>query len=150
MTKSQVDGDVVRQLAGLLDETGLTEIEYATNTLRVRVAKNHAPALLPAIAPAASNAGGAAAPSSAPPASLADHPGAVTSPMVGTAYVAAEPGAPAFVNVGDTVRVGQTLLIIEAMKVMNPLASPRAGKVKEIMVRDTQPIEFGEVLLVIE
>jgi acetyl-CoA carboxylase biotin carboxyl carrier protein len=148
MTKHQVDADLVRKLAALLDETGLTELEYATNALRVRVAKNHAgvaaPAPLPAIASPPPGAAVAAAPTTA------EHPGAVSSPMVGTAYCAPEPGASPFVKVGDTVRVGQTLLIIEAMKVMNPVAAPRAGTVTEILVHDSQPVEYGEVLLVIE
>jgi acetyl-CoA carboxylase biotin carboxyl carrier protein len=151
MTKHNVDAELVRKLAALLDETGLSELEYATNSLRVRVAKNHAGAVTVAAPPAASlaPAGAAAAPGAAA-ASVAEHPGAVTSPMVGTAYCAPEPGAPAFVKVGDSVRQGQTLLIIEAMKVMNPVPAPRAGTVTEILVRDAQPVEYGEVLLVIE
>jgi acetyl-CoA carboxylase biotin carboxyl carrier protein len=148
MTKHQVDADLVRKLAALLDETGLTELEYATNALRVRVAKTQVGAVAPAPLPAV-QAGRAAAPDGAP-APTAEHPGAVTSPMVGTAYCAPEPGAPPFVKVGDAVRQGQTLLIIEAMKVMNPVAAPRAGTVTEILVRDAQPVEYGEVLLVIE
>jgi acetyl-CoA carboxylase biotin carboxyl carrier protein len=92
----------------------------------------------------------AAAAAAAPAVAAADHPGAVTSPMVGTAYVAAEPGAAPFVKIGDSVRQGQTLLIIEAMKVMNPVTSPRAGTVTQILVRDGQPLEYGEVLMVIE
>jgi acetyl-CoA carboxylase biotin carboxyl carrier protein len=148
MTKHQVDADLVRKLAALLDETGLTELEYATNALRVRVAKNHGGAAALAPLPAAANPLPGIAVAAAP--TTAEHPGAVTSPMVGTAYCAPEPGAAAFVKVGDPVRVGQTLLIIEAMKVMNPVAAPRAGTVTEILVRDAQPVEFGEVLLVIE
>ena len=93
---------------------------------------------------------GAAGAAAAAPAAVADHPGAITSPMVGTAYVAAEPGSAPFVKLGDAVRQGQTLLIIEAMKVMNPLTAPKAGKVTQILVRDGQPFEFGEVLMVIE
>ena len=150
MTKHNVDADLVRKLAALLDETGLTELEYATNSLRVRVAKNPggggaagAPAASANLAPAVASDATASTPA-------AEHPGAVTSPMVGTAYCAPEPGAPAFVKVGDAVRQGQTLLIIEAMKVMNPVPAPRAGTVTEILVRDAQPVEYGEVLLVIE
>ena len=147
MAKHDLDSELVRKLAGLLDESNLTELEYATDSLRIRVVRQ--PATIVAAAPpafaAAAPAGAAQAPAVA-----ADHPGAITSPMVGTVYVAAEPGAAAFVKVGDTVRQGQTLLIIEAMKVMNPLVSPRAGKVVEVLVRDAQPVEFGEVLLVIE
>ena len=150
MNRHQVDAELVRKLAALLDETGLTELEYATNALRVRVAKNHGNhGTTVGAAPASSPAPAARAPDAAP-ATSAEHPGAVTSPMVGTAYCAPEPGAPAFVKVGDSVRQGQTLLIIEAMKVMNPVPAPRAGTVTEILVRDTQPVEYGEVLLVIE
>jgi acetyl-CoA carboxylase biotin carboxyl carrier protein len=149
MTKHTVDAELVRKLAALLDETGLTELEYATNALRVRVAKNHGGAAASAPAAVASLAPATAADARAPT-PAADHPGAVTSPMVGTAYCAPEPGAPAFVKVGDAVRQGQTLLIIEAMKVMNPVPAPRAGTVTEILVRDAQPVEYGEVLLVIE
>jgi len=92
----------------------------------------------------------APAPAATAPTSLTGHPGAVTSPMVGTAYVAAEPGSPPFVKVGDTVKAGQTLLIIEAMKVMNPIKAPKAGRVSQVLVADAQPVEFGEVLMVIE
>ncbi|MBI3514468.1 MAG: acetyl-CoA carboxylase biotin carboxyl carrier protein [Proteobacteria bacterium] len=148
MTKHTVDADLVRKLAALLDETGLSELEYQTNALRVRVAKNHAAG--PTVVAAATLAPASAAADAGVAAPAADHPGAVTSPMVGTAYCAPEPGAPAFVKVGDAVRQGQTLLIIEAMKVMNPLPAPRAGTVTEILVRDAQPVEYGEVLLVIE
>jgi acetyl-CoA carboxylase biotin carboxyl carrier protein len=150
MMKHNVDAELVRKLAALLDETGLSELEYATNSLRVRVAKNHAGAVTVAAPPAAALAPAAAADPAAAAANAAEHPGAVTSPMVGTAYCAPEPGAPAFVKVGDAVRQGQTLLIIEAMKVMNPVPAPRAGTVIEILVRDAQPVEYGEVLLVIE
>ena len=149
MTKHSVDAELVRKLAALLDETGLSELEYATNSLRVRVAKNHGGGGVQ-IAPSAAPAAAVAAPETRGAAPVDEHPGAVTSPMVGTAYVAPEPGAPAFVKVGDAVRQGQTLLIIEAMKVMNPLPAPRAGTVTEIFVRDSQPVEYGEVLLVIE
>ncbi len=150
MTKHTVDAELVRKLAALLDETGLSELEYATNSLRVRVAKNHGGPGLVTVAPSAAASPAPAAAVETRAATVDDHPGAVTSPMVGTAYVAPEPGAPAFVKVGDSVRQGQTLLIIEAMKVMNPLPAPRAGTVTEILVRDSQPVEYGEVLLVIE
>lgn len=149
MTKHQVDAELVRKLAALLDETGLTELEYATNALRVRVAKNHGGTVTVA-APAAAAAPSASAAPRAAAAAPAEHPGAVISPMVGTAYCAPEPGAAPFVKVGDTVRQGQTLLIIEAMKVMNPVAAPRAGTVTEILVRDAHPVEYGEVLLILE
>ncbi len=148
MAKQDVDAELVRRLADLLDDAKLTEIEYATQNLRIRVVRQPAPQTVvagPTAAPAATPA--TAAEPAAPP---ADHPGTVASPMVGTVYVAPEPGAAAFVKVGDTVRAGQTLLIIEAMKLMNPLPSPRAGRVTQILVRDAQPVEFGEPLLVIE
>jgi acetyl-CoA carboxylase biotin carboxyl carrier protein len=149
MAKFDVNEELVRKLADLLQETGLTEIEYEVNNQRIRVAKtpavsSYAPPVISA-APCAPQQ--PAAPAGGPEAIPA---GAVTAPMVGTVYVAGEPGAPAFVKVGDEVREGQVLLIIEAMKVMNPLASPRAGTVKQIMVTDGQPVEYGEPLLVIE
>ncbi len=147
--KSKIDGDAVRELANLLDETGLAEIELEQNGLRLRVAKAVgqsfvAPVAAPAPAPAA-----AAAPASAA-GETADHPGAVTSPMVGTVYVAAEPGAKPFISVGDSVTEGQTLLIVEAMKTMNQIPAPKAGKVTSILVANGQPVEFGEPLVVIE
>ena len=144
MAKFQLDDEMIRRLAELLEETGLSEIEYEADGRRIRVGRHAAPAVsYAAAAPAAPVAAGA-------PAAEAVPAGAVSSPMVGTVYTAAEPGAPPFVKVGDSVSEGQTLLIIEAMKVMNPLASPRAGKVTRIMVIDGQPVEFGEPLLVIE
>jgi acetyl-CoA carboxylase biotin carboxyl carrier protein len=149
MAKHELDSDLIRKLAALLDETGLSELEYATQALRVRVAKNQGGTQV-LMAPPMGLPAAAAAAAPAAPAAVADHPGAITSPMVGTAYVAAEPGSAPFVKLGDAVRQGQTLLIIEAMKVMNPLTAPKAGKVTQILVRDGQPIEFGEVLMVIE
>jgi acetyl-CoA carboxylase biotin carboxyl carrier protein len=150
MAKHELDSELIRKLASLLDETGLTELEYATQSLRVRVAKNAGGTHMLVAPPSAGPAAAATpiAPAAAPAA--ADHPGAITSPMVGTAYVAAEPGAAPFVKVGDSIRPGQTLLIIEAMKVMNPLVSSKAGMVTQILVHDGQPIEYGEVLMVIE
>jgi acetyl-CoA carboxylase biotin carboxyl carrier protein len=145
------DSALIRELALLLDETSLTEIEIERAGLRVRVARNVsiAAAMPPNLQPAA----GAAAAASATPADagdLAKHPGAVPSPMVGTAYWASEPGAKPFVEVGAKVSVGQTLLIIEAMKTMNQIPSPRAGTVTQILVEDGQPVEFGEPLMIIE
>jgi acetyl-CoA carboxylase biotin carboxyl carrier protein len=145
MAKFQLDDDMIRRLAELLEETGLSEIEYEADGRRIRVGRHAAPAVSYAAAPPA-----VAGPPAPTPAAEAAPVGAVNSPMVGTVYTAAEPGAPPFVKVGDSVAEGQTLLIIEAMKVMNPLASPRAGKVTRIMVTDGQPVEFGEPLLVIE
>lgn len=150
MATFDIDGDLIRKLAGLLDETGLTEIEFAEGEKRIRVTKGspaiaYAPA--PALPAAALAAGEAAAPA---PAISASHPGAVTSPMVGTAYVAPEPGSPPFARVGDKVKAGQTILIIEAMKVMNPIKAPVSGTVVSVHVEDAQPVEYGEVLMVIE
>jgi len=147
MGKFQLDEDLIRSLAELLHETGLDEIEYEAEGRRIRVGRNTGVIMqTSAMAPAA------AAPSAAPAAAGEEAPpaGTVTSPMVGTVYLAAEPGATPFVKVGDTVREGQTLMIIEAMKVMNPLPSPRAGKVTRIFVRDGQPVEFGEPLVIVE
>jgi len=146
---TKIDQDLVRSLATLLDETGLGELEYEVHGLRVRVARPMAPpapmlAAVPA-APAALGAGAAA-----PASSAAGHPGAVKSPMVGTVFAAAEPGAPPFVAVGDKVSAGDTLLIVEAMKVMNPIIAPQAGTIRQILVENGQPVEFDEVLLVIE
>lgn len=153
MSQHQLDSELIRNLASLLDETKLTEIEYQRDNVRIRVARTLPPAnvALPPVAvaaPAPVAAPVAAAP--APAAAPADHPGMVPSPMVGTTYLAPEPGARPFIAVGDTVQKGQTLLIIEAMKVMNPLPSPRAGVVKEILVSDGKPVEYGEPLVIIE
>ncbi len=145
------DSALIRELALLLDETSLTEIEIERAGLRVRVARNISiAASMPAnFQPAAS----AAAASSAAPAAVADlakHPGVVPSPMVGTAYWSPEPGAKPFIEVGSKVSAGQTLLIIEAMKTMNQIPSPRAGTVTQILIEDGQPVEFGEPLVIIE
>jgi acetyl-CoA carboxylase biotin carboxyl carrier protein len=146
------DSALIRELALLLDETNLTEIEIERAGLRVRVARNISiAASVPASMQAAAPAAAAATP--AAPAAVADvskHPGVVPSPMVGTAYWASEPGAKPFIEVGSKVSVGQTLLIIEAMKTMNQIPSPRAGTVTQILVEDGQPVEFGEPLVIIE
>ncbi|QQO11938.1 acetyl-CoA carboxylase biotin carboxyl carrier protein [Bradyrhizobium diazoefficiens] len=152
---SSEDSALVRELALLLDETSLTEIEIERAGLRLRVARNISVAATmpmpvaapPAALPAAASA--VAAPAAAA-ADLSKHPGAVTSPMVGTAYWAPEPGAKPFIEVGSKVSVGQTLLIIEAMKTMNQIPSPRAGTVTQILVDDGQPVEYGEPLVIIE
>jgi acetyl-CoA carboxylase biotin carboxyl carrier protein len=151
---SSDDSALIRELALLLDETSLTEIEIERAGLRLRVARNisiatHMPAAVPmtgsAIAPAP-----IAAPVAAAAADLSKHPGVVPSPMVGTAYWAPEPGAKPFIEVGSKVSASQTLLIIEAMKTMNQIPSPRAGTVTQILVEDGQPVEFGEPLVIIE
>jgi acetyl-CoA carboxylase biotin carboxyl carrier protein len=141
------DSALIRELALLLDETSLTEIEIERAGLRVRVARNISiAASMPAnFHPAASAPAAAAA-----VADIAKHPGLVPSPMVGTAYWASEPGAKPFIEVGTKVSLGQTLLIIEAMKTMNQIPSPRAGTVTQILVEDGQPVEFGEPLVIIE
>jgi acetyl-CoA carboxylase biotin carboxyl carrier protein len=142
------DSALIRELALLLDETSLTEIEIERAGLRVRVARNIS---IAAAMPAGYQP--ASAPAGAAPVAVADiakHPGVVPSPMVGTAYWASEPGAKPFVEVGAKVSVGQTLLIIEAMKTMNQIPSPRAGTVTQILVEDGQPVEFGEPLVIIE
>ena len=138
------DSTLIRELASLLDETNLTEIEIERAGLRVRVARNITVA---AAMPAPTVPAGAAAVTAA---DVATHPGLVPSPMVGTVYWASEPGAKPFVEIGAKVSVGQTLLIIEAMKTMNQIPSPRAGTVTQILVEDGQPVEFGEPLVIIE
>jgi acetyl-CoA carboxylase biotin carboxyl carrier protein len=133
------DAELIRTLAALLTETGLTEIEYAIGDRRVRVARTAAgpPASVPvASAPVAAGS--------------IEHPGTVKAPMVGTAYLAPQPGAPPFVHLGDVVAEGQPLLIIEAMKVMNQIRAHRPGRVAQIVVEDAQPVEYGAVLMLIE
>ena len=144
--KSIVDQGLIRELAELLTETGLTEIEVEHDQTRIRVART---VTIAASAPQAGPAMAAPVPS-ATPVSDANHPGAVASPMVGTAFRAPEPGGRPYVEVGDIVRQGQTLLIVEAMKTMNQIPAPRAGKVVRILVEDGQPVEFGELLLIVE
>jgi len=149
MAKLEVDADLIRQLAELLRETGLAELELTSGEQRLRVRLPEVgTAAVVAAAPAVAAAAAAAA--AATNAAEALPAGTVTSPMVGTAYVSGEPGAPPFVAVGDRVSAGQTLLIVEAMKVMNQIPAPRAGVVTRILVRDRQPVEFGEPLLIIE
>jgi len=138
-----VDGDLVRTLAALLEETGLTEIEYAVGERRIRVVRG-APAVS---AVTLSMPAAAAAPA---PAAVTEAPGTVKAPMVGTAYLAPSPDAAPFVKLGDSVREGQPLLIIEAMKVMNQIPAPRAGKVAQILVADGAPVEYGQPLIVLE
>lgn len=146
MAKLQVDESLVRKLSRLLEETGLTEIEYEAAGQRIRVARNGIATALPAaVAPAAT-----ALPTTTDDRGDVVPINAVTAPMVGTVYLGPEPDAATFVNVGDTVEKGQTLVIIEAMKVMNQIPSPRAGQVTGILISDGQPVEYGEPLLVIE
>jgi len=148
----QVDPKLVRQLAELLDETGLTEIEVEDGDRRIKVARNirvsAAPAPIAMAAPAAAAPAPAAPPAAAPAPEL--HPGVVKSPMVGTAYLTPDPSSPPFVGEGQQVKAGDTLLIIEAMKVMNPITAPRAGTVTRILVQSAQPVEFDQPLVIVE
>ncbi len=153
--KQGIDKDLIRELAALLTETDLTEIEIEQDDFRIRVSRGAAaaPAFQAEPQRAPSLAGSAPAEAPGQHKSLADparHPGCVPSPMVGTAYRAAEPGAKPFVEVGDTVQAGQTILIVEAMKHMNEVAAPHGGKVVEILVEDGQPVEYGEPLMIVE
>lgn len=143
--KPAIDKELIRELAQLLDETKLTEIEIERDGLRVRVGRGAT-----AVAAAVPAAVAAVPVIAAAPADPAKHPGAVTSPMVGTAYMAAAPGGMPFVDVGSKVKAGDTLMIIEAMKTMNQIPAPRSGTVISILVEDGHPVEFGEPLLIIE
>jgi acetyl-CoA carboxylase biotin carboxyl carrier protein len=150
-SKSAVDKDLIRELSALLEETGLSEIEIEQAGLRVRVVRGGqvmAAAPMAPIAPLAQVAPAGIISAAAP--DPAKHPGVVASPMVGTAYLSPEPGARPFVDVGSKVQAGQTLLIVEAMKTMNQIPAPRGGTVKQILVEDGQPVEFGEPLMIIE
>jgi len=142
--KPGIDADAVRQLAELLKETGLTEIEIEHNGARIRVSRSSGAAV-----PVAAVAVPAAAPAAAAPAASGPPAGAVPSPMVGTVFVAPEPGKPPFISVGKMVKEGDTLFIVEAMKTMNPITAPRGGTVTEINVADGTPVEFGQTLCVI-
>jgi acetyl-CoA carboxylase biotin carboxyl carrier protein len=160
LKNEEIDTDLVRALADILNDTDLTEIEVERDDLKIRVAREvtmaapvqYAAAAAPAPMPAP------AAPSAAAPVAMPSDPATIVarsgeevkSPMVGTVYLQPQPGAPAFVKVGDTVTAGQTLLIIEAMKTMNPIPAPKAGTVVEVLVGDAQPVEFGEPLVVLE
>jgi acetyl-CoA carboxylase biotin carboxyl carrier protein len=143
----KIESELVRTLAGLLDETGLSEIEYAVGERRIRVARHSGGAAVAMVAPPVAMP---VAPSPAAVSVGVEPAGAVKSPMVGTAYLGPQPGAAPFVAIGDTVREGQTLFIIEAMKVMNQIPAPRAGRVTQILVADATPVEFGQILAVLE
>ena len=136
------DADLIRTLAALLTETGLTEIEYAIGDRRIRIAR------------APGGPGSSSAPVASPPAATrslsVEHPGMVKAPMVGTAYLAPQPGDPPFVRLGDSVADGQPLLIIEAMKVMNPIKASKGGTVTQILISDGQPVEYGEPMMIVE
>ena len=149
------EASFVKELADILDQAGLAELEYETEAVAIRLSRVTAAAPV-AAAPVAAAPVTAAAPAAIAepvaeiPANPADHPGAVKSPMVGTVYTAPEPDAPAFITEGATVTAGQTLFIVEAMKVMNPITAPKAGTVVKIFVQNAQPIEFGEALVIVE
>ena len=154
-----IDARLVRKLADILTDTGLSEIEVERDGLKIRVAKtlaaaaapiHYAPAPMAAAAPAAAPAPAAHSGDGASAPEVARKGDVVNSPMVGTVYLQPQPDAPPFVKVGDTVTAGQTLLIVEAMKTMNPIPAPRAGVVLEVLVADSQPVEFGEPLVVLE
>ena len=146
-TDDPLEGKLIRDLAAILEETGLSEIEIEKSGLRVRVART---LQLVAAAPMAGAPARAAANAGTKATDVSGHPGLVASPMVGTAYAAPSPGAAPFVKIGDMVNEGQTLLIIEAMKTMNQIPAPRAGRVTQIIISDGQPVEFGEPLMIIE
>ena len=149
MAPMKIDSDTIRSLAELLDETGLTEIEVCEGDKSLRVTRGQAVQSVVAGAPAAANT---AAPQlvEAAPAGFDNHPGAIKSPMVGTVYLQPEPGAPSFARIGDAVKEGDTLMIIEAMKVMNPIKAHKSGTVTQVLIENAQPVEFGDVLMVIE
>lgn len=148
VAKFNIDEEAIKKLAEILESTKLGEIEYEDNGRRVRVVSKYQdqPQGIAASVPVTP----AVVVADTPPVSSAKHPGLVKSPMVGMVYVSSEPGAAAFVKVGDSITVGQTLLIIEAMKVMNPIKAPKTGKIKQIFIQDAQPVEYGEPLMIIE
>jgi acetyl-CoA carboxylase biotin carboxyl carrier protein len=144
------DPDSIRRLALIMAETGMTELELVDKDARIRVVRGGAVApvavaAMPAAAPAP-----AAAQAAPPPVADASHPGAITSPMVGVAYLSPEPGSPPFVTVGQQVTAGQTVLLIEAMKTFNQIKAPKAGTVKQVLVENSAPVEFGEVLMIVD
>jgi len=154
MSRIPFDPEAIRALAALLTETGLTEIELAERDSRIRVVRA-APVVAAAPSPGSAPVGAslaaiAASAPAEPKADDAQHPGAVLSPMVGVAYLAPEPGAPVFVSVGQSVVAGQTLLLIEAMKTFNQIKAPKAGTVTAILVQSGAPVEYGEVLIILE
>ncbi len=146
MTRIPFDPDAIRALAAVLSETGLTEIEIAEKDSRIRVVR--AAAAAPVAAMPVALAPVVAQPVAAP--DEANHPGAVLSPMVGVAYLSPEPGAPPFITVGQSVTAGQTLLLIEAMKTFNQIKAPKAGTIARILIANSTPVEYGEVLLILE
>jgi len=149
-TGMQINPDLVRQLAQLLNENDLTEIEVQDGDQRIAVKRKMTAAAPAAPIPVAAPAAPAAAPPATDDVSAAAHPGAVKSPMVGTCYLSPEPGAAPFIASGSRVEIGDTLLIVEAMKVMNPITATRAGTVSQVLVQDSQPVEYDQPLLILE
>ncbi len=149
MSRIPTDPDSIRALAAMMAETGLTEVEIADKDHRVRVVRGGVVAAIAAPVVAAAPVAAASAQATAE-AEAAAHPGAITSPMVGVAYLCPEPGAPVFVSVGQQVSAGQTLLLIEAMKTFNQIKAPKAGTVTRILVQNSAPVEYGEVLMIVE
>ncbi|MCH8918154.1 MAG: acetyl-CoA carboxylase biotin carboxyl carrier protein [Proteobacteria bacterium] len=148
MARHSIDEGAIERLVKLLDQHGLTELEYGEGRWHVRVSR--AAAGQPAVVAPSPRPEGEAPDALATQESAAAHPGAVTSPMVGTVYLAPEPGMPPYVKVGDKVGEGQTLFLIEAMKTMNPIAAPRPGRVSQIFAQNAAPVEYGEVLIILE
>ena len=147
MAKFEMDTEFIRKLAKLLDETNLGEIEMADGDRRIKVARPTVAAPTTVPVPVAAVPVAVTAPVAN---DISKHPGAVKSPMVGTAYLSPEPGKPVFVNIGDKVTAGQTLLIIEAMKTFNPIKAPKAGTVAQVLIDNAQPVEFGQPLMIVE
>ncbi|MCB9947362.1 MAG: acetyl-CoA carboxylase biotin carboxyl carrier protein [Rhodospirillaceae bacterium] len=145
MSGFHIDSEQIRLLAAMMAETGLTELEVSEGGLKLRLARgvSMAAAAMPLAPPPAAVSAGSRPANDGLPA------GAITSPMVGTAYLAPEPGAAPFVKPGDRVEEGDTVMIIEAMKVMNPIRAPRSGTVEQILIQDAQPVEFGEILMIL-
>ncbi len=150
MTRIPFDPDAIRALAAVLTETGLSEIEIAEKDSRIRVVRAAAPAAATLTMPAAAPTVVPAIPAVSAADADAAHPGAITSPMVGVAYLSPEPGAAPFITVGQQVAAGQTVLLIEAMKTFNQIKAPKAGTVARILVQNSAPVEYGEVLLIVE
>ena len=150
MTRIPFDPDAIRALAAVLNETGLTEIEIAEKDSRIRVVRAAPQAAMAAAPVAVALAPPPAPAAAAPEPTETSHPGAVVSPMVGVAYLSPEPGSPPFIAVGQSVAAGQTLLLIEAMKTFNQIRAPKAGTVARILIANSTPVEYGEVLLILE
>ena len=152
MAKTEVDKNLIRELAALMDETGLCEIEIGSHDERMRLVRHTSPIAATVPTSASTQTTVPASPNTAPvqDSDLSSHPGAVSSPLVGTAFYAPSPEAPPFVNIGDKVSAGQTLLVIEAMKTFNEIPAPNTGVVKQILFENATPVEYGDVLMIVE